>query len=61
MNKYALGYLIVGVALSIKAAPLSWRNPPGNLPLWVLAWPWPVAAEATKQVTGKYPKWTPFV
>lgn len=52
-------YLAIGIALSVKAAPMSWAHPPGNLPFWILLWPWPVAAEVVKQITGDYPRWTP--
>ena len=58
-------YLLIGLALSLKAAPISWKTifqgQPGNVPFWVGLWPWPVAAQAYKYITGEFPDWTPEV
>ena len=64
MKKGLLIYLGIGVAISLKAAPLSWDDALkgrglGNLPFWILGYPIPVAAELIKQITGEYPSWTP--
>lgn len=53
-----LAYLTVGVLLARKVCPLSW--PLGHNAIAVtLLWPWLVAAELVRRVTGKYPRWTP--
>jgi len=62
--KVFLIYIVLGGFISLKAAPVSWGQliklkGVGNIPFWVIAWPWPVAAQIVKSITGDYPKWAP--
>lgn len=50
-------YLVIGLLIARKMHPMVGHN----FVVTTLLWPWPVAAEATKRITGKYPSWTPPV
>jgi hypothetical protein len=54
----AVLYLVIGQTFAYVLCPLSF--PFGKNALVVtLLWPWPVAAQWVKIITGKYPSWTP--
>jgi hypothetical protein len=53
-------YVLVGLCLACMVMPpaLPARR---NVLIAVLLWPWPIAAELVRMVTGRYPRWTPFL
>lgn len=55
-----LPYILVGLVVAWRTCPLSF--PLGmNAVTVTLLWPWPVAAHVVSLLTGKYPRWTPWL
>lgn len=51
IEKAVLIYLAIGVGIAAYS---------GTHPIFfTFLWPWAVAAETSKKITGKYPDWTP--
>lgn len=50
-----VGVLFIYLAIGAGIASYSGTH----LVFFTLLWPWPVAAQITKKVTGEYPTWTP--
>ena len=44
-------YLLVGVVIAIYSGT--------HLYFFTMLWPWAIAAQIVKWITGQYPKWTP--
>lgn len=52
-------YLLTGTILAFIITPFSWPFRRNAL-LVTFLWPWPIAAELVRMLTGRYPPWTPF-
>ena len=47
----ALIYLAIGLGIALSSGT--------HIFFFTFFWPWPIAAQIVKRITGKYPKWTP--
>lgn len=53
-------YFVIGLVLAKLIAPYSFPFHINSI-LITFLWPWFIAAQTVKMITGKYPKWTPYI
>jgi len=52
-------YLLAGVVLAAMMLPLE-HCVGRHVLVAILLWPWPIAAELVRMITGRYPRWAPW-